>query len=30
MIIAVLDGVSATANDSNLEINFYCENCGGE
>ena len=28
MLIAVLDGVAACANSSNIEIIFYSDNCG--
>jgi hypothetical protein len=30
VLIAVLDGVAACANSSNIEINFYSDNCGGK
>jgi hypothetical protein len=30
MFIVVIDGVAASANNSNIEIIFYCENCVGQ
>ena len=30
VLIAVLDGVAAFTNSSNIEINFYSSNCGGK
>jgi hypothetical protein len=30
MLIAVIDEVAASANNSNIEITFYSDNCGGQ
>jgi hypothetical protein len=30
MLIAVLDETAASVNNSNLEITFYSDNCGGQ